>query len=75
MYPDPVIVIPDSVIKIIPVSIIPDELVSGKGDFMVTAESSVLPWAEKHYDLHTNHISITWNRKMINTVQEVLSGI
>ena len=75
MYPEPLLLIPDSVIKFIPDSICPDELMPGKGDFMVTAESSVLPWAERHYDLNANHISITWNRKAIKVTLEVLGQI
>jgi pimeloyl-ACP methyl ester carboxylesterase len=75
MYPRPLLKIPDSVIKILPVSIIPDELISGKGDFMVTTESSVLPWASKHYNLPANHISIIWHRKTISNIIKVLEGI
>ena len=75
MYPKPVLTIPDSLIKILPASVCPGELISGKGDFMVTAESSLLPWAARHYNLTANHISITWNRKAINSTIEVLEGI
>ena len=74
-YPRPVIVIPDSVLKIVPASIIPDEIRDGKGDFMVTAKSSVLPWAERHYTLRANHISITWNRNVITHVRETLETL
>ncbi|MBI5663500.1 MAG: alpha/beta hydrolase [Nitrospirae bacterium] len=72
LYPKPLLIIPDSLIKVLPASIIPDELRPGKGDFMVTAESSVLPWPGRHYNLRANHISIAWNRKMISTVTEAL---
>jgi pimeloyl-ACP methyl ester carboxylesterase len=75
LYPRPLLVIPDSLIKVLPVSIIPDELCPGKGDFMVTAESSVLPWADRHYDLNVNHISIMWNKTVINRVSELLEGL
>ncbi len=75
MHPEPLLFIPDSVIRFIPDSICPDELMPGKGDFMVTAESSVLPWAERHYNLNANHISITWNRKAIKVILEALGRI
>ena len=75
MYPKPVLTIPDSLIKILPASVCPGELMSGRGDFMVTAESSLLPWAARHYNLTANHISITWNRKAIKSTTEVLEGI
>ena len=75
LYPKPLVTIPDSLIKIFPASVLPDELKPGKGDFMVTAESSVMPWAERHMNLPVNHISIIWNRRVINSVTEVLEGI
>ncbi|GBE04033.1 MAG TPA: hypothetical protein ENH45_03605 [Nitrospirae bacterium] len=63
-YPKPLLTIPDSLLKILPSGIIPDEITPGKGDFMVTAESAVLPWAQKHYNLPANHISIASHKKM-----------
>ncbi|RJR14541.1 MAG: hypothetical protein C4581_13955 [Nitrospiraceae bacterium] len=75
LYPEPMLVIPDSLISVLPASVIPDELCPGKGDFMVTAESAVLPWADRHYDLNVNHISIMWNKTVINRVIEVLDGM
>ena len=75
MYPRVLLTIPDSLIKILPASVVPPELIPGRGDFMVTAESAVLPWASTHYNLPANHISITWNRKVISSALEVLDGI
>ncbi len=75
IYPKPFLKIPDSLIKIIPQSIIPDEIRTGRGDFMVTTESAVLPWADRHYNVSANHISITWNEKVLSSVSEVLEGI
>ena len=75
LYPKPLLTIPDSLIKVLPASIMPDELYAGKGDFMVTAESSVLPWAGEHYDLNVNHISIVWNKTVINRVIDLLEKI
>lgn len=72
MYPKPLLEIPDSLIRILPSSVVPPELIPGRGDFMVTAESSVLPWAEEHYNVHANHISIIWNRKVISKTIELL---
>ncbi len=75
MRAKPVMVIPDSMIKIIPASLVPDEIIAGRGDVMVTVKSAVLPWAERHYNLYANHISITWNRKVISTVLELLDRL
>ena len=67
--------IPDSLLKYIPTSRIPDELKSGKGDFMVTARSSVLPWTKEHYNLKANHFTISWNKKVREKTIEVLNKI
>ena len=56
-------------------SIIPAEITSGKGDFMVTTESSVLPWSAEHYDVAANHMSVSWNKKVIDKTIELLEGI
>lgn len=75
IYPKVLLAIPDSLLKILPSKIIPDEITPGKGDFMVTAESSVMPWSSKHYDLPSNHISISWNKKVINKTLKLLEEI
>ncbi|UCD36370.1 MAG: alpha/beta fold hydrolase [Nitrospiraceae bacterium] len=66
---------PDSIVGLLPESIVPDELVSGRGDFMVTAESAVLPWPGQHYNLPENHISITWNRTVADHVVQLLQQL
>jgi len=70
-----ILTIPDSLLKIIPASAMPIELTPGKGDFMVTAESSVLPWSTDHYNLQANHFTISWNRKVREKTLEVLKKI
>jgi len=73
--PVPLISIPDSVIKRLPSSMVPEELRPGHGDILVTTESSVMPWAEAHFDVRANHFSLLWNRKVINVISEVMKGI
>jgi pimeloyl-ACP methyl ester carboxylesterase len=75
MYTSPLLTIPDSLIKIFPASIIPEELTPGKGDVLVSAKSSVLPWASRHCNLSANHISIMWHLETINNTTEVLEKI
>lgn len=75
MYPKPLLTIPDSLIKIFPSFIVADEITPGKGDGLVTAKSSFLPWASRHYNLGANHISIIWNRKTIKKTTEVIRTI
>jgi pimeloyl-ACP methyl ester carboxylesterase len=70
-----ILTIPDSLLKIIPASARPLELTPGKGDFMVTAKSSVLPWTTEHYNLQANHFTISWNKKVREKTLEVLRQI
>lgn len=75
LYPDPFVAIPDSLLRVFPASVLPDELKSGKGDFLVSAKSAVLPWAFQHYNVSANHISILWNRKVIGKTVELLEAL
>lgn len=75
MYPKPLLTIPDSLLKIFPSFIAADEITPGKGDGLVTAKSSFLPWASRHYNLEANHISIAWNRTTINKTLEFIRTI
>jgi len=75
LYPEPLLTIPDSMVKYLPGSIIPDEIIPLKGDFMVTTGSSILPWAQHHYNVSANHISITWNKTVIKKTIEMLEEI
>jgi pimeloyl-ACP methyl ester carboxylesterase len=73
--PKKLLTIPDSLLKFIPASAVPDEIKPGKGDIMVTAKSSVLPWASDHYNLKANHFTILWDKVVIRKTQEVLRKI
>jgi len=75
MRPKKLLTIPDSLLKFIPASAIPDEITPGKGDIMVTAKSAVLPWASEHINLKANHFTILWDRRMISKTMEVLGRI
>jgi pimeloyl-ACP methyl ester carboxylesterase len=75
LYPQQLFTIPDSLINTLPSKIVSPELVPGKGDFMVTAKSSVLPWTSEHYNLRSNHISISWNKTVIKRTIELLDKI
>jgi pimeloyl-ACP methyl ester carboxylesterase len=75
MYPKPLLTIPDSLLKIFPSFMVADEITPGNGDGLVTAKSSFLPWASRHYNVQANHISIIWNRKTIKKTIEALKTI
>ncbi|MBI4843012.1 MAG: alpha/beta fold hydrolase [Nitrospirae bacterium] len=71
----PLIEIPDSLINLLPSSLMLEELLPGKGDALVSAKSSVMPWDSEHYDVPANHITIMWNRTVIEKTKEVLRRI
>lgn len=74
-YPEAMLSIPDSLLKMVPSSLIMDEITPGRGDGLVTAGSSLLPWSSKHYNLAVNHVSIIWDRKTIAGTSGVLKSI
>jgi pimeloyl-ACP methyl ester carboxylesterase len=47
--------------KIIPENLFPEEMKSGKGDGLVSAESSKLPWADEHFYFDCNHAEILFD--------------
>jgi pimeloyl-ACP methyl ester carboxylesterase len=75
LCPEPFVTIPDSLLQVLPLSLLPDELKHGKGDFLVSAKSSRLPWASEHHNVPANHIAILWNKKIINRTVELLEAM
>jgi pimeloyl-ACP methyl ester carboxylesterase len=75
MHANPLLSVPDSLIKVLPPALTVNEIIPGKGDGLVTARSSVLPWASEHHDLKANHISIVWHRKTVDIVLRTLGKI
>ncbi|MBI4849581.1 MAG: alpha/beta hydrolase [Nitrospirae bacterium] len=74
-YPRPFMSVPDSLLQVFPPSVLPEEITSGKGDVLVSAKSSVLPWAANHYNVPANHVAILWHKKVISNTIEALEGI
>lgn len=75
MYPRPLLSVPDSLLRVFPPFLGVDEITPGKGDGLVSAKSSLLPWASRHYNLRVNHLSILWNRKSINNIIKIIGTI
>jgi pimeloyl-ACP methyl ester carboxylesterase len=75
MHPRKLLTIPDSLLKFMPSSAIPEEITPGKGDIMVTARSSALPWASEHYNLKANHFTILWDKKVIKETMRILKEL
>lgn len=57
--------------RIAPDMIIPEELKDGLGDGMVSAASSVLPYADAHYNFHVNHAAILFDKGVRDRIIEM----
>ncbi len=66
---------PDILEKIIPKQFYPEEMKKGKGDGLVSAESSRLPWATEHKNFHRNHAEILFDWKAREAAIEIITNI
>lgn len=53
--------IPDILEKVIPKNLYPEEMKKGRGDGLVSAESSRIPWYHEHYNFELNHAEILFD--------------
>ncbi|MBM4136804.1 MAG: alpha/beta hydrolase [Nitrospira sp.] len=67
--------IPDIFEKVIPESLYPDEFKKGKGDGLVSAESSRIPWCNEHYDFDFNHAQILFDEGARETLVKAIERI
>jgi pimeloyl-ACP methyl ester carboxylesterase len=56
--------IPDIFEKVIPQHLYPEEIKKGKGDGLVSAESSKIPWCNEHYSFALNHTQILFDESV-----------
>lgn len=54
--------VPELIAKVFPGRIVPLEMRDGKGDGLVSAESSVCPHADEHRDFPVNHAAVLFDR-------------
>jgi pimeloyl-ACP methyl ester carboxylesterase len=59
---------PDVLEKVIPENLYPEEMKKGKGDGLVTAESSKIPWCNVHYNFELNHAEVLFDKIVRNTL-------
>lgn len=52
---------PDVFEKVIPENLYPEEMKKGRGDGLVSAESSKIPWCNEHYNFDLNHAEILFD--------------
>ncbi len=55
-------------LKVLPGMVVPDEMRPGLGDGLVSAASSVLPYADRHADFALNHVSLLFDGKVRENV-------
>lgn len=60
--------IPDIFERVVPFNMYPEEMKKGKGDGLVSAESSRIPWGNEHYLFHLNHAEILFDKNVRETV-------
>lgn len=72
LSPEKILSVPDILEKIIPETLMPDEIRQGLGDGLVTAESSMITWCNNHQNFPCNHAEILFDRK---ARQSVLSAV
>jgi pimeloyl-ACP methyl ester carboxylesterase len=66
---------PDVFEKIIPANYYPEELKKGRGDGLVSAESSKFPWAHEHHDVHCNHAEILFEEGVRAGLVKIISTV
>jgi pimeloyl-ACP methyl ester carboxylesterase len=66
---------PDVFEKIIPANFYPEELKKGRGDGLVSAESSKFPWAHEHHDVHYNHAEILFQEAIRTGLIKIIENI
>ncbi|MFZ6016373.1 MAG: esterase/lipase family protein [Nitrospirota bacterium] len=54
--------IPEVLEKLVPKNLYPEEIKKGKGDGLVSAESSRIPWCNEHHNFGFNHAQILFDK-------------
>lgn len=66
---------PDAFEKVVPGNLYPDEIKMGKGDGLVSAESSRIPWGEEHYNFDRNHVEILFEKRARDALLRIIERI
>ncbi|MEW6417146.1 MAG: hypothetical protein AB1480_03385 [Nitrospirota bacterium] len=67
--------IPDILEKVIPKNHYPEEMKKGKGDGLVSAESSRIPWGHEHYNFELNHAEILFDKGVRDVLLKAIDNI
>jgi pimeloyl-ACP methyl ester carboxylesterase len=66
---------PDIFEKIIPENLYPEEMRMGKGDGLVSAESSKIPWSNEHYNFAFNHAEILFDKDVRDVLGKIIERL
>jgi pimeloyl-ACP methyl ester carboxylesterase len=75
LCPETILSVPDIFEKIIPKKIYPLELKKNRGDGIVSAESSSIPWCDNHHLVPCNHAGVLFDKKVRKMVREFIEEI
>ncbi len=75
LKPYKVFSIPEVLHKVIPEKFYPEEIKNGKGDGLVSAESSRIPWTKEHHNFPLNHAQILFDKNvrdlLVNAIERI----
>jgi hypothetical protein len=66
---------PDIFERVIPENLYPEEMRMGKGDGLVSAESSKIPWSDEHYNFAFNHAEILFDEDVRDMLGKIVKSI
>ncbi|HYA11415.1 MAG TPA: alpha/beta fold hydrolase [Thermodesulfovibrionales bacterium] len=75
LRPDELFSIPEILQKVIPDKLYPEEMKKGKGDGLVSAESSQIPWSNEHYNFSLNHAQMLFDKDVRNLLVKAIEKI
>jgi pimeloyl-ACP methyl ester carboxylesterase len=72
LRPEELFSVPDIFEKVVPLKLYPEEMREGKGDGLVSAESSQIPWGSEHHVVHLNHAQILFDKGARETLVQAI---
>jgi len=75
LEPEEIFSLPEILRKVIPEKFYPYEIADGKGDGLVSAESSKIPWCNEHYNFSLNHAQILFDRGVRDLLIKMIARI
>ncbi|MGB9715345.1 MAG: esterase/lipase family protein [Thermodesulfovibrionales bacterium] len=67
--------VPEIFHRVIPDKFFPDEIKNGKGDGLVSAKSSEIPWNNEHHNFPLNHAQLLFDKRVRDLLVEKIDEI